>query len=218
MYYGMPYLKRLEERCLDIKIRDLQKKDYKKAIQFAIDGMHFNWYMDSSFLLHLYGRYFWYLEVSRATQVIAAYYGDELAGVLLADMKGEPLKYRSLGKTLYVKLFDTLQRLFAKGGIDVYDNTNRELYSQYCKTHKPDGEITFLAANPQVKGKGIGTLLLNELKSKEKGKQVYLYTDNACTYQFYEHRGFIRSGEKEILLKLGKKTVPLKCFLYSKLL
>ena len=83
---------------MDIEIRDLQKKDYKKAIQFAIDGMHFNWYMDSSFLLHLYGRYFWYLEVSRATQVIAAYSCDELAGVLLADMKGVPKKSRYPGK------------------------------------------------------------------------------------------------------------------------
>lgn len=53
-----------------------EKKDYKKAIQFAITGMHFNWFMDNRLLLNLYGRNFWYMEVNRATQVIA---GREVA-------------------------------------------------------------------------------------------------------------------------------------------
>lgn len=52
--------------------------------------------------------------------------------------------------------------------------------------------------------KGIGTMLLNELKNQEKGKEIYLYTDNACTYQFYEHRGFEKAGEKEVVLTLVK--------------
>lgn len=66
-----------------LEIRNLRKEDYKKAINFAITGMHFNWYMESRFLLNLYGRYFWYLEMTRATQVIAAYADDELAGCCL---------------------------------------------------------------------------------------------------------------------------------------
>ena len=61
--------------------------------------MHFEWYLDNPFLLQLYGRYFWYLELSRATQVIAAYAGEELAGVLLAELEGEPKKYRSLASS-----------------------------------------------------------------------------------------------------------------------
>ena len=32
-----------------IEIRDLRKKDYKKAIQFAITGMHFDWYLNNKF-------------------------------------------------------------------------------------------------------------------------------------------------------------------------
>ncbi len=203
---------------MELEFKELQKADHKKVIQFAIKGMHFDWYMDSKFLLNLYGKYFWYLEMNRATQVIAAYRGDELAGVLLADIKGETKKYHSFGKTLYVKFFNFLQRVFTKGGVDVYDETNREMLSQYCKKHRPDGEIVFLASNPQIKIKGTGTHLLKEFERREKGKQVYLYTDNACTYQFYEHRGFERAGEKDIVLKLGNKEVELKCLLYSKLI
>ena len=51
---------------MEIEIRELRKRDYGKAIQFAITGMHFNLYLDHKFLLHLYGRYFWYLEMTRA--------------------------------------------------------------------------------------------------------------------------------------------------------
>lgn len=203
---------------MELKIKELDKRDYKKAIQAAITGMHFNWYLDSKLLLNLYGRYFWYLEMSRATQIIAAYEDDRFAGVLLADMEGEDKKYRSIWKSLYIKLFDTLQNFFAKGSVGEYDKANKEMFADYCKDNRPDGEIIFLASNPEIKTKGIGSTLLLELEKRERGKKVYLYTDNACTYQFYEHRGFERAGEKDIILQLGKKAVKLQCFLYSKIL
>lgn len=86
-----------------------------------------------------------------------------------------------------------------------------------CKSqNNPYGEIRFVAANPDIKVKGIGTLLSNELEKREKGKEIYLFTDSQCTYQFYEHRGFEKVGEKEVLLDFKNKKVPLKCFLYSK--
>lgn len=203
---------------MQIQIKELKKQDYGKAIQFAIKGMHFNWYLDNKILLNLYGRYFWYLEICRATQVIAAYAGNELAGVLLAEIKDEEKKYHFFWKNLYVRIFDFLQNTFFKGGAGAYDNTNKEMFLQYSKHNFPDGEIIFLAANPEIKAKGIGSLLLKELEFREQGKELYLYTDNACTFQFYEHRGFKRSCEKDISLVIGSKTVPLKCFLYSKTL
>lgn len=42
-----------------IEIREIRRQDYKKAQQFAIQGMHFDWYMDSKVILDLYARYFW---------------------------------------------------------------------------------------------------------------------------------------------------------------
>lgn len=201
---------------MEVRIKDLRKKDYRKAIQFAITGMHFDWYLDSRFLLNLYGRYFWYLEMGRATQAIAAYAGDELAGVLLAEIKSEKRIYQSLWGSLYVKIFDFLQRTFYKGGVGVYDQANKEMLAQYLQDNTPDGEIIFLAADPSGRIKGTGSRLLDELERRESGKKIYLYTDNACTYQFYEHRGFERSCEKDIVLNLGNKSVPLKCLLYSR--
>lgn len=200
------------------EIRELRKKDHGKAIQFAIKGMHFDWYMDNKFLLNLYGRYFWYKEITRATQIIAAYYGDEFAGVLLCEMRGQSRKYRSFWKSAYVKVFDFIQNTFVKEGVGVYDEANKEMFRNFFGPSLPDGEITFLASNLELKVTGIGSLLLEELARREKGKKVYLYTDEACTYQFYEHRGFERAGQKHISLVLGNKKVSIQCFLYSRTL
>lgn len=203
---------------MNIEIKDIRKKDYEKAIQFAIKGMHFDWYLNNKFLLNAYGRYFWYLEVNRATQILAAYVGDKFVGVLLAEIKGEEKKKQSFLQKIYVKLVDVIQKLFFKGGAGLYEDTTKEQLAHYLQSNTPDGEIIFLAADPDCKIKGIGTALLNALKEKEKGKTLYLYTDNACTYQFYEHRGFEKVEEKEIVLEMPKGKIPLKCFIYSKVL
>jgi len=198
---------------MKIEIRDIRKKDYKKAIQFAIKGMHFNWYLSNKFLLKAYGRYFWYLEINRATQIFAAYVNG---GVLLAEIKGEKKKQQNILQKIYVKFVDMIQRTFFKDGAGLYEDTTRKQLEHYLKFNNPDGEIIFLAADPNCKIEGIGTALLNALEEKEKGKTLYLHTDNACTYQFYEHRGFKRVEEKEIILKMPKGKIPLKCFIYSK--
>lgn len=201
---------------MKLEIREFQNRDQAQAIAFAIQGMHFDWYFDNDWMLRLYGRYFWYAELTRATQVLAAYEGDRLAGVLLCAVRGERPACRSVWKSCYIGLFRLAQRLFAKGGAGVYDEANRQMLEHYLSNHAPDGEILFLAADPGRAGQGIGSFLLEELARREKGKLVYLYTDEGCTYQFYEHRGFERAEERDISLTIGKKTVDLRCFLYSK--
>ena len=201
---------------MSIEIKDIRKKDYKRAIQFAIKGMHFDWYLDSKFLLNAYGRYFWYLEINRATQIFAAYVDNEFVGVLLAEMYAEKRKQNNFFQKVYVRFVDVIQKTFFKDGAGLYEETTKAQLKKYLQNHKPDGEIIFLAADPDCKVKGVGTALLNALEEREKGKTIYLHTDDACTYQFYEHRSFIRKEETDILLEMPKGKVPLKCFIYSK--
>lgn len=198
-----------------MEIKELQKKDHKAVIQYAIKGMHFGLYLKNKFALNAYGKYFWYLEYTNATQVIAAYEKEKLLGVLIADFKGEKKAYQSFWKKLYIKWIDFAQKVFFRGGVLPYDEANRQLYTAYQTKYQPDGEIRFLAADPDAKEKGVGTFLLNELERRESGKEVYLFTDDQCTYQFYEHRGFQRAGEKDIVLELEHK-INLKCLLYRK--
>ena len=117
-----------------------------------------------------------------------------------------------------MKLFEFVQNTFYQDSAGTYASATQQLLSSYLASHRPDGEIVFLAANPAVKGKGIGSLLLSELERRENGKTLFLHTDDACTYPFYEHRGFTRVGEKDICMEMGQKQVPLKCLLYSKTL
>ena len=199
-----------------IKIRELRKQDYKKARQFAIQGMHLYWYVSDRISLNLYARYFLNMELSCATKAYGAYAEDQFVGVLLADMKDEPKKYRSIWRTVYIRFFDWLQHLAAGDGVEAYDKANQEMFQAFREKNTPDGEIVFLAADPNSKIRGIGTALLSALEKDEQGKLIYLYTDNACTYQFYEHRGFVRTGEQQVILNLEKREVPLTCFLYAK--
>lgn len=201
---------------MELTLRKLRKQDESAAIQFAIKGMHFDWYMDNKAALNLYGRYFWYLETSRATQMIAAYADNKFVGVILAEIKGEKKLKHSFWRKTYVAFFTFIQKVLLKEGVGVYDEANRKMFQNYVKNNSPDGEIIFLAADPDCGIKGIGTKLLTALERREPGKEVYLYTDNACTWQFYEHRGFERVGEENITLELGKKSVPLTCLLYRK--
>lgn len=198
-----------------MEIKELQKKDFQKVIEYAISGMHFEEYLTNKFMLNIYGRYFWYLEYINATQVIAAYEDKKLLGVLVADIKGEEKPYKSVGKGLYVKLIDIIQNLFFSGGVMPYNEASRKMLDQYTKRYAPDGELRFLVADPKSKIKGIGTFLLNELVRREAGKEIYLFTDTNCTYQFYEHRGFERVGEQKIILELSNE-VGLKCLLYRR--
>lgn len=203
---------------MEIEIKNIRKKDYKKAIQFAIKGMSCDWYIDNKWALNAYGKYFWYMELNRATQIFAAYIDDEFVGVLLAEVEGEEKKKQNFLQQLYVKLVNLFQKVFLKNGEGVYKETTEEQRAHYLQFHKPDGEIIFLAKDPDCSVKGIGTALLKALEEKEKGKTMYLFTDDGCTYQFYEHRGFDRVEEKDIVMKMPKGDVPLKCLMYSKVL
>ena len=201
---------------MKIEIKNIHKSDYRAAVQFAIKGMHFDWYLNNKFLLEAYGRYFWYLEMNRATQILAAYVDNVFVGVLLAEIYGEEKAHCVWTERLYVKFVDIIQKAFFKGGAGLYEDTVKAQLGHYLQHNKPDGEIIFLAADPDIQIKGVGSALLHALEEKIPGKTIYLHTDDACTYQFYEHREFQRIEEQDIVLEMPKGKVPLKCFIYSK--
>ena len=201
---------------MNIEIRNIDKSDFHKAIQFAIRGMHFDWYLNSPFLLNAYGRYFWYLEMNRATHVYAAYADNEFVGVLLAEVYGDKKIHQVWYEKVYVKAIDAIQKVFFKGGAGLYEDTVKDQLEHFLRHNKPDGEIIFLAADPDAKIRGIGSALLHALESQISGKTIFLHTDDACTYQFYEHRGFHRVEEKDIVLEMPKGKIPLKCLIYCK--
>jgi GNAT superfamily N-acetyltransferase len=155
------------------------------------------------------------MEICRATTALSAYLGDKLVGVLLADMNGRPKVFHPLRYRAFVKLVSFIINRGYKYA-STYDMANKEMIEAYRKGNAPDGELNFFAVDPDAKGKGIGTLLLNELERQENGKQIYLFTDSGSTYQFYTRRGFDEIGRKDITMKINDKDVDLTCLLFSK--
>ena len=141
---------------MSIELKELNKKDFGKAIDFAITGMHFEKYTQNKTALKLYGRYFLYLEMERATQIIAAYEGDRLVGIIMAVVEGEPKRYHSFLRSIYVKVSAFFMKHLLGEAATPYDDANRRMLADYKKNHKTDGEICFLAADPNAQGKGIG--------------------------------------------------------------
>lgn len=201
---------------MNIVIKQLRKQDFNRAREFAIEGMHLSWYATNGIELYLYSKYFWYLEITKATKAIGAYMDDRLVGVLLADMKDEPKIFTSAFYNAFIKVVIFFINLFYKNASSVYDKANIQMLKEFKENNDPDGEINYFAVDPSIKGKGIGTLLLNELEKYAKGKLIYLYTDSGSTYQFYQHRGFKKAVERSILLEIHKREIPLNCFLFCK--
>ena len=55
-----------------------------------------------------------------------------------------------------------------------------------------DGEMSMLIVDDNIKGKGIGKKLLNEIfrLAKNDGmKNIFILSDESCNYRFYEHMG-----------------------------
>jgi ribosomal protein S18 acetylase RimI-like enzyme len=199
-----------------MEIRTIKRKDFGKIQRFALQGMNFNMYTENRLELYFYTKYFWYLELNRATQIIAAYEGDDLLGVLLADMNGEPKIAYSPFRQLYIRFVEWFMGIGYKGSSDEYDKANAEMLADFKKNNSPDGELNFLAVDPKHNGKGTGSKLLSELERRENGKLIYLFTNTGNSFYFYERKGFECSDSRHIDILMHGKKIPHDCYLYSK--
>lgn len=201
---------------MKIYIKQIEKRDFEAARKFALDGMHLSWYVNNKVELYFYSKYVLYLELTKSTMVLGAYEGDRLVGFLFANFRGDKVVYDSWLYRLYMSIVEKTMSFFSKDDISgPYDHANKEMLEDFMK-YKPDGELTFFAVDPTLKGKRIGSLLLDELTRRKKGKLIYLYTDTGSTYQFYEKRGFTISGKRELILPIKGKGLSLTCYLFSK--
>jgi len=199
-----------------IAVKPLRRKDFRAARRFAIEGMHLSWYASNAEELYLYSYYFWCLEISRASRALGAYKNGALVGVLLADTYDTPKAFPSFWRRLFVRFATWIIRIGYTDASDTYDSVNQALQSAFLKSTQADGELNFFAVDPSMVGNGLGTTLLNELETLEKGKTIFLFTDSGSTYQFYLRRGFTEFGKREISLPINRQQIPLTCYLFSK--
>ena len=111
----------------------------------------------------------------------------------------------------YFKLFEFLQNSFAKESAGAYDAGNNQLLSEYLSDHSPDGKIIFLAANPDIPIKGLGTRLLNELQKRVQGKEIYLLQIVLVRINFMKSAVFNVKKKKDFIKIAQQKLIFSAC-------
>lgn len=205
-------MNKLEDKFI-IKIQQFKKQDLSKLAEFSAKGMHFDRYANSKFTEKLYSEYFVWDVYVNATTAIAAYDGDVLCGVVMAKFDNEILLDQNILNKIYA---DSLQRVMGLLYEHTYNQVNQAMLDDLKRTTNLNGEVLLFAVNPDIKNKGIGTKLLNELKLQYSGKRVYLFSDSNCSYQFYQHRGFHQNNAIRIPEPGRVDGSKLTCFLFSK--
>ena len=168
-------------------------------------------------LIFLYGRDMVCEALTGTTLPLAAYEDDRLLGYLLASFNGEAEPFARSWEALFHRVVSALAPLTGSGRAEEpYVAANREMRSGI--NQEPDGEILLFAVDPRAAGRGIGTLLLDELVRRRPGRRVFLFTDSGCTYQFYERRGFTRAATRNVRLSLPGGGLALECMVYVRTL
>ncbi|NBK98787.1 MAG: N-acetyltransferase, partial [Erysipelotrichia bacterium] len=136
----------------------------------------------------------------------AALLNRRIVGVIMARNTHQNGKFHVLLKAKLI--YEYLRLMLTKDGRKTmkifahYDRINEQLYEQSGKDY--DGEIVLFVVSEYARGKGLGKELFQKAKQylKQQGSETfYLYTDKSCNYQFYEHSGMRRNGEKKYSMK-----------------
>ncbi len=173
------------------------KEDFAAAARFAQEGMHLDNYAGGGIVGKLFAADAMCEAIARSTHFYAAYDDARFAGFLLADSWGAPKPYERSRYARFHGLAKALMQLSDRRDAEnAYAEANKDMLGRLDPV--PNVEITYFAADPSLVGKGVGSKLLAAFERDFIGKRAFLFTDDGCTYQFYEHRGFTRAEERTI--------------------
>ena len=200
---------------MNLELGTLKPSCEREVLRFAVEGMHFDHYIKRARLQRAYARHFWLSSKMNATEQIALYAGDTLAGVLLARMDGEAAVGITPAQRVFVRTVDAVLHVFSRHLEGTYRRANERLLARFLQRREAAGEITFLAVNPAFKRQGVGRRLLGELALRQAGKRIIVFSDTGCDCGFYDHMGFVKEESEVVALECSTGRVELPCFLYS---
>ncbi|WP_097014312.1 GNAT family N-acetyltransferase [Anaerocolumna aminovalerica] len=113
----------------------------------------------------------------------------------------------------------SFQAVKYKDNIDDYKKVQNTYYQLITgKENDFDGSLTLFAVTQECRGLGVGKTLLSypfEYLKSQNTRNIYLYTDSACNYKFYDNHGFVRLGEENLKITRENKPSTLDVFLYE---
>lgn len=200
-----------------ICIKELCSKDFPRAMQYCSEALQFKECIRAS-LLDLYTKSFWYEETTDASLFLGAYAEDELLGILIASFKDEEKPYHTWLNRIRKAVLGCFF-FIADSTSRRYERANKRLLKRFREKRdrkSVDGRICLFVVSPQAQGKGVGSRLMDELRRKYKDAYVYLFTDNLCTFGYYDTHGFTREAATSFSYRLSGHTKRMDCFLYTK--
>ena len=205
----------------NIIIRDVEIKDVpaiKSAIQHAWQWD--NLIDDKNTLSATLGVYLNQV-LFTATFGRVAVLDTKVVGVIFGYVKGKEPSYRMLledGSAHAFTLLGASER--DRMCIHEYFTKQERVYNQLVDglSDNYDGTLDFLILTKEAQGLGIGKKLWMALKSyfeENNTKAIYLYTDEECNFGFYNHQGFTRKCEQNVVYNFGPVDFKSDIFLYE---
>ena len=150
----------------------------------------------------------------------------KVVGVMMGRVRGEPLlpgrvrrrvritAGRAWLLTVGLPQWRTLRFFFS------FERTYEELREdvRQAGTWALSDEVTLFAVHTVARGRGVGTHLYRGLMShlRERGRtELFLYTDELCTYRFYERAGLVRAAERSLDLEVPGLPKAVGVYLYA---
>lgn len=202
-----------------VKYRSLVKEDYEPIKHLIGEAFRFNQFItDKKFLNSILNVYLHSCILESSFSKVAEK-DNKIIGVILGDSEKDKNRLKRFHNT-FSFAFNTL-KLF------MTNKENREFLKTFIKVQKTykeliqgkeeqfQGCIQLFIVSEESRGLGVGKHLLNHLfqyMTKEEITSLYLYTDNACNYRFYDKQNFKRIQEKAV--NFGPKEEDFNVFLY----
>lgn len=205
-----------------IVYRNLKKQDYNEVADLLSHAFGLHRYVSDKQLLQIFKKQYLYSCLSEATFSRVAEQNGKVVGVIMGNAKSDYRILPHIGYALKFLLYSFKLKIYGRkisDSISGYRELHR-IYRKFTQRHKGefDGVLTLFAVNSECRGKGIGKKLLFDVEAywkEHQTKSIYLYTDTTCNYGFYEHQGFVRLEEENLVLKSDGKPFEMDVFLYG---
>lgn len=182
----------------NITYRSIQPSDYK-AVAKIIQNTWFNREETAQSAIPIYGSYvLLHHTLARHDFSKVALKDGKPIGLILG--KGTKSSLFNKHHWLFILAY-SFKLVFSKDGRASIKEFIHEGKINKKLMHKAnenfDGELVLFILGEEARGLGIGSNLFQQFvdyQEKIHSKNYFLYTDDACTFSFYEHKGLERKG------------------------